>query len=173
MVCMVCKEKDATVHLTQMVEGKIKKVDLCEGCAKAKGVDDPAGFSLVDLLLDLGSAQEKAPEAPEATAEPGCPTCGFTQTDFKKTGRLGCADCYEMFADPLRGLLKNMHKGSRHTGKTPGGARNDGPSPEQIQALQERLAEAVAAENYEDAARLRDQIKALKDAGGGTLSLRS
>ena len=56
MLCDICKKNVATVHLTQMVEGKTKKVDLCEACSKDKGVDDPTGFSLADLLLGLGAA---------------------------------------------------------------------------------------------------------------------
>src|SRR5438552_729701 len=100
MLCDICKQNVATVHLTQMVEGKTKKVDLCEGCSKAKGVDDPTGFSLADLLLGLGAAQEM--EQASAGGELKCPHCGFTQADFKKTGRLGCAECYTTFAEGLR-----------------------------------------------------------------------
>src|SRR5437763_1268704 len=87
MLCDICKQNVATVHLTQMVGGKTKKVDLCEACSKEKGVDDPTGFSLADLLLGLGAAQEMAQAA--AGTDLKCPTCGFTQADFKKTGRLG------------------------------------------------------------------------------------
>ena len=101
MLCDICKEKEATVHLTQMVEGKTKKIDLCEGCSKAKGVDDPAGFSLADLLLGLGASQEM--EESDATKEK-CPQCGFSQADFKKTGRLGCPACYDHFKDGVDGL---------------------------------------------------------------------
>ena len=88
MLCDICKQNVATVHLTQMVEGKTKKVDLCEACSKEKGVDDPTGFSLADLLLGLGAAQEMA-QAAAGGPELKCPSCGFTQADFKKTGRLG------------------------------------------------------------------------------------
>src|SRR5881398_1758418 len=98
MLCDICKQNVATVHLTQMVEGKTKKVDLCEACSKEKGVDDPTGFSLADLLLGLGAAQEMAQAA--AGSDLKCPACGFTQADFKKSGRLGCAECY----DVCRGL---------------------------------------------------------------------
>src|SRR2546430_617145 len=91
MLCDICKQNVATVHLTQMVEGKTKKVDLCEACSKEKGVDDPTGFSLADLLLGLGAAQEMAQAA--AGSDLKCPACGFTQADFKKTGRLGSPDC--------------------------------------------------------------------------------
>ena len=87
MLCCVCKEKEATVHLTQIAGEKMQKVDLCEECAKTKGVNDPTGFSLADLLLGLGAAQE----IEQAGGDTGlkCPACGFTQADFKKAGRLG------------------------------------------------------------------------------------
>jgi len=117
MLCCICKEKQATVHLTQIAGEKVQKVDLCEECAKQKGADDPAQFSLADLLLGLGASQEM--EKAAGGEEVQCPQCGFTQADFKKTGRLGCAECYQTFAEGLESLLKGMHKGTRHTGKTP------------------------------------------------------
>src|SRR5882757_7280741 len=91
----ICKAKDATVHLTQIAGDKMQKVDLCEECAKHKGVDDPAGFSLADLLLGLGASQEIEQAGGGTTVK--CPKCGFTQADFKKSGRLGCAECYVTF----------------------------------------------------------------------------
>src|SRR5438094_498053 len=111
MLCDICKQNVATVHLTQMVEGKTKKVDLCEACSKEKGVDDPTGFSLADLLLGLGAAQEMAQAA--AGSDLKCPACGFTEADFKKNGRLGCADCYTTFSKGLDRLIKSMHKGNK------------------------------------------------------------
>src|SRR5690606_3906981 len=115
MLCDVCGEKDATVFLTQIVEGKMQKVNLCESCSKAKHIDDPTGFELADLLLGLGAAQqlEKNPAVLK------CPVCGFTQADFKKTGRLGCSECYTTFAEGLSTMLANMHKGTVHVGKAP------------------------------------------------------
>ncbi len=83
--CDLCS-KPATVHLTQIVNNKIHKVDLCEACAQAKGVTDPSGFSLADLLL-------KASLNPEPAGYAKCESCGFTQQDFKKTGRFGCPSC--------------------------------------------------------------------------------
>src|SRR5579863_1237810 len=117
MLCCICKEKDAKVHLTQIAGDKMQKVDLCEECAKHKGVNDPAGFSLADLLLGLGASEELNPGGGDTELK--CPKCGFTQADFKKTGRLGCAECYATFAEGLEGLLKTMHKGTRHVGKMP------------------------------------------------------
>src|SRR5664279_5371328 len=106
MVCDVCKTNQATVFLTQIVDGKMQKVNLCESCSKEKGVTDPTGFALADLLLGLGAAQELEKGQPVLR----CPVCGFTQSDFKKTGRLGCSACYDTFAEGLGTLLKSMHK---------------------------------------------------------------
>src|SRR5438105_811425 len=117
MLCCICKEKEATVHLTQIAGDKMQKVDLCEECAKTKGVNDPTGFSLADLLLGLGASQEI--EQAGGGAEIKCARCGFSQADFKKAGRLGCSECYQTFSEALEGLLKTMHKGTRHVGKVP------------------------------------------------------
>ena len=160
MLCDICKQNVATVHLTQMVEGKTKKVDLCEACSKEKGVDDPTGFSLADLLLGLGAAQEMAQAA--AGSDLKCPACGFTQADFKKTGRLGCSTCYVTFTEALTALLKAMHKGTAHVGKVPQRAHREGELSDKMRNLNESLQKAVAEENYETAASLRDQIKQLE-----------
>ena len=157
MLCCVCKEKEATVHLTQIAGEKMQKVDLCEDCAKQKGVTDPAGFSLADLLLGLGASQEL--EQAGGGVETKCPTCGFTQADFKKAGRLGCADCYKTFAEGLEGLLKTMHKGTRHMGKAPRALQQSRDLSDRLKTLQKKLAKAVADENFEQAALLRDEIQ--------------
>lgn len=158
MQCDVCQQKEATVFLTQIVGGKMQKVNLCEACSKQKGVDDPTGFALADLLLGMGAAQdiEKNPAAQR------CPTCGFTQADFKKTGRLGCSACYEVFSDGLEGMLKGMHKGSEHVGKAPEAFEKTRQISQEIRSLQMSLDEAVAAEQYEKAADLRDQIRRIE-----------
>jgi protein arginine kinase activator len=164
MLCCICKEKEATVHLTQIAGDKMQKVDLCEECAKHKGVNDPAGFSLADLLLGLGASQEIEQSA--GGAELKCPRCGFTQADFKKAGRLGCADCYQTFAEGLEGLLKTMHKGTRHTGKVPQSLLQSRNQAERMKVLQKKLAKAVEDENFEQAALLRDEIRQMSVKSG-------
>ncbi|MFM2081742.1 MAG: Modulator of heat shock repressor CtsR, McsA, partial [Verrucomicrobiota bacterium] len=157
MLCTLCKEKPAAVHLTQIGEDKVQKVDLCNDCAKTKGVNDPAGFSLADLLLGLGSAQELTSGAGGATV--ACPKCGFTQADFKKTGRLGCALCYTTFAEGLEGLLKTMHKGTRHAGKVPHVLKQSRELGDRLKTLEKKLAKAIAEEDFETAATVRDELK--------------
>ncbi|MEI6277851.1 MAG: UvrB/UvrC motif-containing protein [Verrucomicrobiae bacterium] len=158
MQCDVCQSKEATVFLTQIVEGKMQKVNLCEACSKEKGVNDPTGFALADLLMGLGAAQEIEHSAGSIK----CPVCGFTQADFKKTGRLGCSACYAVFADGLSSMLKNMHKGTTHTGKAPAAFQERRAQGEKLRDLQDNLHQAVVAEEYERAADLRDQIRRME-----------
>ena len=158
MLCDVCKCNDATVFLTRILEGKMQKVNLCDACSKEKGVQDPTGFALADLLLGIGAAEEIEKGAPTQK----CPVCGFTQADFKKTGRLGCSACYHTFEEGLSALLKAMHKGTEHVGKLPQRAYREIELSDKMRALNEDLKKAVAEENYETAASLRDQIKRLE-----------
>jgi protein arginine kinase activator len=164
MLCDICKQNVAKVHLTQIIEGKTKKVDLCEACSKAKGIDDPKGFALADLLLGLGAAQQMDQAAPQTGVR--CPTCGFTHADFKKSGRLGCADCYQAFAEGLEGVLKSMHKGTRHVGKTPRRLQRPRELEDRIATLQARLDKAVAEEDFETAASVRDELKRTREQAG-------
>jgi len=158
MLCMFCKQNPAKVHLTQIVGDKMQKVDLCEECAKQKGVNDPAGFSLADLLLGLGASQEIS-----SGEDVKCANCGFTQADFKKAGRLGCSQCYTTFAEGLEGLLKSMHKGVKHVGKVPVALRQSRDLNDRLKNLQKKLDKAVTSEDFEEAASLRDEIKTTKD----------
>lgn len=156
--CDLCS-KPATVHLTQIVNNKVHKVDLCEECAQAKGVTDPSGFSLADLLL-------KASLTPEATPATGvrCEQCGFTQNDFKKHGRFGCPQCYDTFKGLLDPMLDGMHKGTRHVGKFPHRALERQSLQERLDRLEGELNEAIRSERYEEAARFRDEISQVKQA---------
>jgi protein arginine kinase activator len=163
MVCCICKEKDAKVHLTQIIGDKVQKVDLCDECAKKKGVDDNTGASLADLLLGLGASQEMAQASgPEIK----CPHCGFTQADFKKAGRLGCSECYVTFAEGLEGLLKTMHKGTKHIGKVPQSLQQTRDLSDRLKNLQKKLDKAVADEDFEQAAQVRDEIKTTREKLG-------
>ena len=157
MLCSICKEKEATVHYTQIIGDKMQKVDLCDSCAKAKGVNETAGFSLADLMLGLGASQEI--EQASGGAQLKCSRCGYSQEDFKKTGRLGCPECYKVFAEGLESLLKTMHKGTKHIGKVPEALRHNRDLSDRLKTLQRRLAKAVEEEDFELAAKLRDEIK--------------
>src|SRR6202165_3122615 len=135
MTCDVCKTNTATVYLTQIVDGNMKKINLCESCSKDKGVSDPTGFALADLLLGLGETQQ----VEQAPPTEHCPVCGFTQADFKKTGRLGCSECYATFGEGLNTLLKAMHKGTEHIGKLPQRAHRALELNDRMRTLTENL----------------------------------
>lgn len=148
------------MHYSKVEGNKIQKLDMCEECARQKGFDDPTAYALADLLLGLGATEEF--ERATGRAELKCPKCGFSQADFKKSGRLGCPECYSTFADGLESVLKSMHKGTRHVGKVPLAAQQTRDIAERIKALQKRLDKAIQEENFEQAALLRDEIKQLK-----------
>jgi protein arginine kinase activator len=158
MLCDVCKTNPATVFLTQIVDGKMQKINLCKPCSKEKGIDDPLNFGLADQFLGLGEASE----IEKGGASHKCPACGFSQADFKKTGRLGCATCYDTFSEGLDSLLKAMHKGTSHVGKVPARLQRALQFNAEMKTLRQDLAKAVADEKYETAAEIRDRIKVLE-----------
>lgn len=154
--CSNC-DSPATVHLTQIINNKIIKVDLCEACAQAKGVTDPEGFSLADLLghsAHPGHGEEQMLQ---------CPDCGLRTSDFRKIGRLGCSSCFSVFAPILRPVLEDMHVGTSHKGKTPEIALTRQNVSAHLEKLEHALAQAIADEAYEDAAKYRDRIQSLKE----------
>ena len=154
--CDVC-DKPATVHLTQIINNQIHKIDLCEECAEQKGITDPSGYSLADLLVKPEAALD-----PLETGALLCPECGCTQREFKKTGRLGCARCYETFSTMVSPALAGMHRGEMHKGKVPQRAAQRLSYLDRLGSLEEDLKHAIESERYEDAARVRDEIIALK-----------
>lgn len=160
MQCDVCKQKKATVYLTQIVKGEMQKVNLCEACSREKGVTDPTGFALAEKLLGFGKG-EKIESQPQERA---CAACGMPHTTFRKTGRLGCSKCYSVFGDTMDNLLKAMHKGTRHSGKVPARAAEQQAPYARIAELRSALDEAVTGEKFEEAARLRDEIRRLSES---------
>lgn len=158
MKCDVCDAKPATVFLTQIVKGDMQKINLCESCAKEKGVTDPTGFQLADMLLGFGQGARVETQPKEKS----CPSCGMTQSTFRKTGRLGCASCYSIFGEGMEGLLKAMHKGTRHIGKVPARINRLQVEEDKLAQLRAALDAAVANEAYEDAARLKAEISTLE-----------
>ena len=153
--CSICGE-DANVHLTQIVNSKIRKVDLCESCAQKKGVTDPEGFSLAELFKKQPSVEKKN------QLELKCPKCELSTADFRRTGRFGCANCYEVFKPLLLPMLEDMHEGTSHKGKVPTVALSRQSNQLQLKELQDFLARAIAEEAYEKAAKYRDRIKELQ-----------
>src|SRR4029453_3116158 len=144
MLCDVCKMNDAAVFLTQIVDGKMQKVNLCEGCSKEKGVQDPTGFALADLLLGIGAAEE----IEKGGSSTRCTVCGFTQADFKKTGRLGWSRRYVGFAEGLNVVLNAMHKGTSEVGKLAARGQQARALSHPMKTVRENLRKSVQEEKY-------------------------
>ena len=162
MKCDYC-DKKASVFLTQLLEGQMKKVCLCESCAKERGVTDPTGFSLAELLIS--GVAPKATQVQAFSSSPNirrCPNCGFSIEDLRKVRRFGCSDCYVTFSQEVGQMLHGMHKGPTHVGKIPGGLVARQVLHKRLEELRSRLDAAISSESYEEAARLRDEIKSLE-----------
>ncbi len=168
MKCDFC-DKKATVFLTQLVEGQMKKVCLCDPCAKERGVTDPTGFSMADLLLGgVSVGSSPVPTGKKAALSSGsgrkCATCGFTLDDLRRVRRFGCADCYSTFAEEVGQMVGGMHKGASHIGKVPAGLMAMQVLHQRLEELRARLDQAIASESYEEAAGIRDEIRNLGEA---------
>ncbi len=160
MKCDRC-EKEATVHLTQVVEGEMKKMHLCPACAKELGVTSAAVLSVSDILL--GQGLTKATPSQRA-----CPSCRMSLRTFQKEGRLGCPNCYKAFAAELDPLLRSMHYATTHCGRFPRRSHRVLVLRHEAEEVERQLAEAVEHENFEAAANLRDQLRCLQKDLAGT-----
>lgn len=157
MTCQRCPE-EATVHLTESVEGEVREIHLCGPCAKAAGLPMPK--LPPELALDAvlnGLILANVGELVGDLAQRSCPLCGLRFMEFRTAGRLGCPHDYQAFDRGLTPLIRQAHGASRHVGKTP--RRRRPGDPTQTLRLRAELREAVAHEDYEQAARLRDQIR--------------
>ena len=161
MLCDICKKNEAVVHYAEVVNGEIKKINICEECAKKKGFTE-VSFSMGDILggmvSDIAQGFEKI-IAPEEQ----CDRCGMTYDEFRKYGRLGCDNCYKVFEKKLISIIDTIHKHTRHKGKVPTAYREKYIKIEEIRELNKQLKEAVEKEEYEKAAVLRDKIRELKE----------
>lgn len=149
MDCQKCGRKPATVFMTTVVGEDLKRTDLCADCARESGTLHPSGFLSPD---SLGMGGESA----LATGEEKCPACGYPLDTLSKTGRLGCAVCYEKFFAHLTTALQESQKALVHVGKRP--VRKNARREE----LEVELKQLVRSEQYEEAGKVRDRIAKLK-----------
>jgi len=162
MLCQICGKNDATVEFTEIINEEVKQLQLCDACAKKKGVEMEQHFSIADFLASISDAGSADPDAAADGGAPlRCKKCGMTFGEFQKIGKFGCGDCYLAFRKSLLPLIKRIHGSTRHTGKT-----KDPEAPGLRQTLQRKLQRAIDTEEFEEAARLRDEIRDLeKDPG--------
>lgn len=176
MKCSFCKNSEATCHLTKVVNGKAVEVHVCSECIPQIDEDNLVDFDIWDAVSKLAKAkgfpdpiQAIEPEPLEELSaksfliedsggEGPCPSCGFTAEHLRKTGRLGCPQCYESFRGMLEDVLSDCQKGSTHSGKVPHSMRGL-----RRKNLESALDEAVRDERFEDAAELRDQLKSFAE----------
>ena len=160
MVCELCKQSQATVHLTEIVNDQMTELHLCESCANQKGAQVESHFGLADMLSGLADFSKT--QEPEEVSTKACPACGMTYDDFRKVGRLGCADCYVTFKRNLGSLLKRIHGSPIHVGKSPARLVKPPKAKIELAELKRKLERAIEQEAFEEAARLRDQIHRLE-----------
>ncbi|MEY2734480.1 MAG: hypothetical protein RL340_1539, partial [Gemmatimonadota bacterium] len=137
-------------------------------CAAERGIETTVAEPKHPLGDFLQAVQQQASQLPGDL--PRCAYCGTSLQEFRASGRLGCAHCYAAFDQSLRELLRRVHGATRHAGWRPVPAeaatagRPDGAGDlaARLDALRGELARAVAAEAFESAAALRDQIRALE-----------
>ncbi|MCA9268219.1 MAG: UvrB/UvrC motif-containing protein [Planctomycetales bacterium] len=167
MRCQMC-EKPATFHITELTDGQVQEVHLCEEHARGylaqSETGEPAGPSLVGQLaqqLKLGQTAEELARLDQQA----CPVCGITFYEFRNQGRLGCPHDYTAFEQELEPLINNIHGASQHTGKRPSHAAISGRKQTELIRLRREMKDAVECEDYERASQIRDQIRRLEEEG--------
>jgi len=167
MLCEKCKKNIATVHYQKVVNGNKTEYHLCNDCAKQLNINTEINFNFNNMFEDfLGGFIGLGHDDWFSANQGGCNSCGNTLLDFKNSGKLGCADCYTTFEDQFDEILRNVQGNNRHIGKIPGRIRNyiNQPVKEEteVDKLKSKLNELVKNEEYEQAAKIRDEIKKLE-----------
>ena len=169
MQCTACQKTLATIHVLELTDGEVvSDQSLCQECARAAGYvhAKPTAMKISPEMLEdlIGGLKTNLPQEP---SDPGfvCPACGLTSGQFRSRGRLGCPRCYEMFKKSLIPLLEKVHDATSHRGRCPGKPANLTDADDRLADLRSSLRDAIDAENYELAARLRDEIKNLSGSG--------
>jgi len=170
MLCESCKERNATTHIKRVVNGVLTETHLCTECAGEYGYQ--TALNVFDMGSILGGLFSKTSNDEEVLR---CKNCGSSFEDIKRTGKIGCAQCYDTFRDRLKSMIRQIHGTAEHKGKKPGSSAlrvqdpNHAMMPPKVTVLERLKADlkkAVEEQNFENAAQLRDQIKELEKADG-------
>lgn len=169
MKCQKCGKNTANTHVKTIINGEFREYDLCSECAHKMGYTNVFADMENDFSSLLGSFFTNV--LPARTQATRCEFCGSTYPEIAKTGMVGCAHCYELFADQLYPSIRRMHGNTTHCGKNSGRAAEKSEKPEKpaeetkeetIKKLQSELDAAVKEQNFERAAELRDKIKEME-----------
>ncbi|HHV65938.1 MAG TPA: DNA helicase UvrBC [Peptococcaceae bacterium] len=174
MLCQNCHAREATVHFTKIVNGQATQMHFCSECAqKVQGFS--FGFSLHPVMVsDFLQAifgvnpAGQAGQPCNVLQQEKCPGCGKTFAQIQRTGKMGCSRCYEKFEPQMELLLRRIHGGGTHVGKTPLRCGAAFRTEQEKSRLKSKLQELIEREEFEEAAKVRDRIRELeKMAGGG------
>jgi len=164
MLCEECRKNEATVSITVKTGKGTTTRRLCQECMKKMESSLAKGDiqSFLSSILSVLTPEKKESSVPSPT----CPGCGQSYAEFEHTGRLGCAQCYRAFSEQLRPLLQRIHGRAQHAGRKPAAYT---PDPDEllntrILQLRQKMDEAVAEENFEDAAKYRDELRSLTES---------
>lgn len=163
MLCDDCGKREATVHLTKIINDKVTEMHLCEECAKNhKEFDFDASFSIHNFLTGLLDNVQESPFKIDYITSTKCERCGLTYSRFRQIGKFGCSNCYSSFNEKLIPLFKRIHGHENHIGKVPRRAGGVIRIKKEISRLKNQLEVAVRNEEYEKAAQIRDKIRELQ-----------
>jgi len=168
MKCQKCA-KPATFHITDIERGKPREYHFCEEHAHQhlrppeEALEQAPMSELAKKLIGSGPG---SPREPSMADKQVCPVCQISFLEFRNSGRLGCPYDYEVFRDELMPLLENIHDETRHSGKVPRRAPRNTQQQTTLIQLRNDLKRAIAAEDYELAAQIRDKIKAIENEQG-------
>ena len=158
MLCEICKKRQATVHYRENVNGKVNEKFLCAECAKSSGYYDKMNVfepSFINPAEFISSVFE-----PRRTSEISCKNCGTSAEEFRETGFVGCSECYTTFGEAIMPVVRRVQGAAKHVGKSPRRAETAMTEREKLEALLKHL---VENEEYEEAIKIRDKIKDLKE----------
>lgn len=165
MLCEECQQKEATYTVSMMMGGATTQRHLCADCMARMNMNIASGNmkSLLSAILNALGSSEMSEGEPENTDQPDitCPSCGMTLSRFTKGGRLGCPGCYQAFSEQLKPMLSQLHGRTQHAGRQPLMSEEDQTLRRTRDELTRRLEQAVNQEEYEQAAKLRDQLRTL------------
>ncbi|MBU1262755.1 UvrB/UvrC motif-containing protein [bacterium] len=160
MVCDKCRANEANIHFKQVINNQSTTMHLCESCAEEIGFNlfsGPSAFPFFNIL----SGMMGTPAKPQIK-EDKCPGCGISFSEVQSKGKLGCSDCWQTFKKQLLPFLKEMQGDTFHIGKSPKGFAEKVETNREMVKMREELNKAIAKEEYEESAKIRDKIKEME-----------
>jgi protein arginine kinase activator len=154
--CDLCGKAEATLKVSQLdKDGKVTEISVCAECARQRGFTEVEKLKagVAEIIAELKT------RVAEGDTRLVCRNCGMSFAEFKRQGRLGCAECYVSFHDELVPLVRRIHGAVQHVGRTASGGRKQAQVRMNLQRIREALSGAIQAEDYEKAAALRDQLR--------------